>query len=200
MTAKVALATSNEGKRAELAPLFEDLDLELVLPDSGLMNEIEETGQTFIENALIKARSVSALMHLPAIADDSGLSVKALDGKPGIYSARYAGLPSNAAKNNEKLLTVMSEVPDEDRGASFQCVLVFLRQPDDPVPFIGIGSWEGEILREPRGTQGFGYDPLFFVPGLNRTAAELSTGEKNGISHRAKAATQLFAKIRDDLR
>ena len=200
MTAKVALATSNEGKRAELAPLFEALDIELVLPDSGLMSEIEETGLTFIENALIKARTVSELMHLPAIADDSGLTVKALGGKPGIYSARYAGLPSNAAKNNEKLLEAMNEVPDGERGASFQCVLVYLRRTDDPVPFVGVGSWEGEILREPRGTQGFGYDPLFFVPKLNRTVAELSTVEKNALSHRAKAAAQLLVKLRDDPR
>ena len=200
MTAKVALATSNEGKRAELAPLLEDLDIELVLPDSNLMNEIEETGLTFIENALIKARAVSAHTQLPAIADDSGLSVKALGGKPGIHSARYAGSPSNAARNNEKLLAALSDVPDEERKASFQCVLVYLRQSDDPVPLVGVGSWAGEILREPRGTQGFGYDPLFFVPGLNRTAAELSTVEKNGISHRARAAEQLLKKLKDDFR
>ena len=198
MTAKVALATSNEGKRAELAPLFEELDIELVLPDASLMSEIEESGLTFIENALIKARAVSSLTQLPAIADDSGLSVDALGGKPGIHSARYAGTPSNALRNNEKLLTVMSEVPDGERNASFQCVLVYVRQPDDPVPLIGIGSWEGEILRTPRGSQGFGYDPLFFVPGLGRTAAELTTLEKNTISHRAKAAEQLFVKLQDE--
>ena len=196
MTVKVALATSNEGKRAELAPLFEKLDIELVLPNSSTMNEIEETGLTFIENALIKARAVSELTNLPAVADDSGLSVSALGGKPGIYSARYAGTPSNAKRNNEKLLNAMSDVPDGARAASFQCVLVYLRQSDDPVPLIGVGSWEGDILREPRGSQGFGYDPLFLVRGLNRTAAELSTTEKNAISHRAKAASQLFAKLR----
>ena len=197
MTAKVALATSNEGKRAELAPLFEELNIELVLPDASLMSEIEESGLTFIENALIKARAVSSLTQLPAIADDSGLSVDALGGKPGIHSARYAGTPSNALRNNEKLLAAMSEVPDGERNASFQCVLVYVRQPDDPVPLIGIGSWEGEILRTPRGSQGFGYDPLFFVPGLGRTAAELTTLEKNTISHRAKAAEQLFVKLQD---
>ncbi|MCY4128163.1 MAG: RdgB/HAM1 family non-canonical purine NTP pyrophosphatase [Gammaproteobacteria bacterium] len=195
MTAKVALATSNEGKRAELAPLFEELDIELVLPDARLMSEIEESGLTFIENALIKARAVSAITQLPAIADDSGLSVNALDGKPGIHSARYAGTPSDALRNNEKLLATMSDVPDREREASFQCVLVYLRHPDDPVPLIGIGSWEGEILRAPRGSQGFGYDPLFFLPSLNRTAAELTTEEKNAISHRAKAAKQLVAKL-----
>lgn len=200
MTATVALATTNEGKRAELAPLFKDLDIELVLADSSLMSEIEESGLTFIENALIKARAVSSLTELPAIADDSGLSVHALGGKPGIHSARYAGLPSNAARNNEKLLAAMSEVPDGDRKATFQCALVYLRQSDDPVPLIGIGSWEGEILREPRGSLGFGYDPLFFVPELDRTAAELSTNEKNAISHRARAAAQLLAKLRDDPR
>ena len=196
MTVKVALATSNEGKRAELAPLLEDLDIELVLPDSSMMNEIEETGLTFIENALIKARAVSALMELPAIADDSGLSVNALGGNPGIYSARYAGTSSDAQKNNEKLLNAMTDVPDSKRSASFQCVLVYLRRPDDPVPLIGVGSWQGAILRKPRGSQGFGYDPLFFVSGLDRTAAELSTAEKNAISHRAKAASQLFSKLK----
>ena len=198
MTAKVALATSNEGKRAELAPLFAELDIELVLPKASMMSEIEETGLTFIENALIKARAVSTLTELPAIAEDSGLSVDALGGRPGIYSARYAGTPSDAARNNEKLLSAMSDVPDDERTAAFQCVLVYLRQPDDPVPLIGVGSWEGEILREQRGSEGFGYDPLFFVSELNRTAAELSTADKNAISHRAKAAEQLFAKLKNE--
>ena len=195
MTATIALATSNEGKREELARLFDGLDIELVLPSASVMSEIEEIGLTFIENALIKARAVSALTQLPTIADDSGLSVEALNGIPGIHSARYAGEPSDAARNNEKLLATMHDVPDGKRSASFQCVLVYLRYQDDPVPLIGIGSWEGEILREPRGNQGFGYDPLFFVSGLKRTAAELSTVEKNSISHRAKAAEQLFAKL-----
>lgn len=198
MTAKVALATSNEGKRAELAPLFEELDIDLVLPKQSMMREIEESGLTFVENALIKARAVSALTELPAIADDSGLSVDALGGKPGIHSARYAGTPSNAARNNEKLLAAMSDVPDDERTAAFQCVLVYLRQSDDPIPLIGVGSWEGEILRERRGSEGFGYDPLFFVSELNRTAAELGTAEKNAISHRAKAAAQLFAKLKNE--
>lgn len=197
MTVQVALATSNEGKRAELAPLLEELDIELVLPDASLMSDIEETGLTFIENALIKARAVSALTRLPAIADDSGLSVRALDGKPGIHSARYAGTLSNAAKNNEKLLVAMSDIPKGDRDAAFQCALVYLRQSDDPVPVIGIGSWKGEILRAPRGSQGFGYDPLFFVPELGRTAAELTAEEKNAISHRAKAAEQLLANLQN---
>ena len=195
MTAKVALATSNEGKKAELAPLFEELDIELVLPDASLMGEIEESGLTYIENALIKARVVSAHARLPVIADDSGLSVDALDGKPGIHSARYAGTPSNASKNNEKLLATMSDVRDGKRQAAFHCALVYLRQPNDPVPLMGMGTWEGEILRAPRGSQGFGYDPLFLVAGLNRTAAELTTEEKNAISHRAKAAEQLLTKL-----
>lgn len=198
MTFEVALATSNKGKRAELAPLFEELDIELVSPNASLMSEIDESGLTFIENALIKARAVSALTQLPTIADDSGLSVNALDGKPGIHSARYAGTPSNALKNNEKLLAAMIDVPDGKRQAAFQCALVYLRQADDPVPLIGIGTWEGKILRAPRGSQGFGYDPLFFVPGLNQTAAELTTEEKNAISHRAKAAEQLFARLQDE--
>ena len=198
MTAKVAFATSNEGKRAELAPLFEELDIDLILPKPSMMREIEESGLTFVENALIKARAVSALTELPAIADDSGLSVDALGGKPGIHSARYAGTPSNAARNNEKLLAAMSDVPDDERTATFQCVLVYLCQHDDPMPLIGVGSWEGEILRERRGSEGFGYDPLFFVSELNRTAAELGTAEKNVISHRAKAASQLFAKLKND--
>lgn len=198
MTVQVALATSNQGKRAELAPLLEELDIELVLPSSSMMSDIEETGLTFIENALIKARAVSALTQLPSIADDSGLSVDALGGSPGVRSARYAGTPSNATKNNQKLLEAMNDVPDGKRKASFQCVLVYLRRADDPVPLIGFGSWQGEILREPRGSHGFGYDPLFFVPTLNRTAAELSTAQKNAISHRAKAASQLFAKLKDE--
>ena len=198
MTVKVALATSNEGKRAELAPLLEELDIELVLPSSSMMSDIEETGLTFIENALIKARAVSTLIQLPTIADDSGLSVDALGGNPGVRSARYAGTPSSATNNNQKLLEAMNDVPDGKRNASFQCVLVYLRQADDPVPLIGFGAWEGEILREPRGSHGFGYDPLFFVPRLNRTAAELSTDEKNAISHRAKAASQLFARLKDE--
>ena len=198
MSVKVALATSNEGKRVELAPMLAELGFELVLPNAGVMDHVEETGLTYIENALIKARAVSALMNLPTIADDSGLSVSALNGKPGIHSARYAGTPSDATRNNEKLLAAMHDVPDGERDAAFQCVLVYLRHADDPTPLIGMGSWHGTILREPRGVQGFGYDPLFFVPAMNRTAAELTATEKNHISHRGQAAAQLFAKLQDE--
>ena len=194
---RVALATSNEGKRAELASLFDSLNIELVTPSAAVLQGIDESGLTFIENALIKARAVSARTELPAIADDSGLSVNALDGKPGVHSARYAGLPSNAARNNQKLLDALKDTPDDQRSASFQCALVYLRYPNDPIPFIGVGTWDGEILRAPRGCEGFGYDPLFFLPDLNKTAAELTTLEKNAISHRAQAAEQLFSQLQN---
>lgn len=195
MTTRVALATSNPGKRAELEPLFESLDIELELPTTAIVENIEETGMSFVENALIKGRTVAKATGLPAIADDSGLMVDALGGKPGIHSARYAGEPSDAARNNAKLLKTLYDCPDRDRAASFVCTLVFLRDADDPLPLIGHGRWTGRILREPVGENGFGYDPLFFDERLQRSAAEMPAATKNAISHRALAAKQLCTQL-----
>ncbi|MYD44639.1 MAG: RdgB/HAM1 family non-canonical purine NTP pyrophosphatase [Gammaproteobacteria bacterium] len=195
MTNRVALATSNLGKRAELEPLFKELNVEFELPSKSTLDLIRETGLSFIENALIKARAVAAATQLPTIADDSGLMVDALGGKPGIHSARYAGTPSHAERNNLKLLKALADTPEAARGAQFVCVLVYLRSFDDPQPLIGYGRWLGRILCEPIGTNGFGYDPLFFDDHMLQSAAELSSDVKNRISHRAQAAHQLQQQL-----
>ncbi len=192
---KVVLASGNKGKLKEFNQLLNPLDIE-VLPQSAFdVCSIEETGLTFIENAILKARHASKISGLPAIADDSGLEVDALKGAPGIYSARYAGEEATDTLNNEKLLRELHGVKQEDRTARFQCVLVYIKHPHDPTPIVCQGSWEGLILDAPRGEQGFGYDPLFWVPDANCASAELSREEKNNLSHRGKALRELIGKL-----
>jgi XTP/dITP diphosphohydrolase len=192
---KVVLASNNKGKLRELGELLADHHMQIVAQgEFGIPDAIED-GLSFVENAIIKARHAAALSSLPAIADDSGLEVDALNGEPGIYSARYAGEGGGDAANNRKLLEALAEVPDDQRSARFQCVMVFMRHAKDPTPLVCQGSWEGRILREPQGANGFGYDPLFWVPGENATAAELPAEVKNAQSHRGKALRCLLEQL-----
>lgn len=193
---RLVLASSNAGKLRELHPLLTPLGIE-VLPQSVFrVADVEETGDTFVENALLKARAASQASGLPALADDSGLEVDALDGRPGIRSARFAGEPRSDARNNARLLDALSATPAGQRSARYWCVLVFLRHARDPVPRIVQASWEGEILVAPRGEGGFGYDPLFWVPERQRSAAELSADDKNRLSHRGRALRELVDTLR----
>ena len=190
----IVLASGNAGKLAELQRILDPLGVTLRPQSDFAVPEVDETGLTFVENALLKARAASAHSGHPAIADDSGLEVDALQGAPGIRSARFAGGGGDAA-NNAKLLESLAGVPEADRTARYQCVLVYLRHPEDPTPLICSGSWEGRILEAPRGSRGFGYDPLFWVPGQNCSAAELDPAEKNRISHRARASAALLEAL-----
>lgn len=193
---KVVLATGNAGKVRELASLLRDFGLDVVAQTDMGVDSAEETGLTFIENALLKARHAAAITGFPAIADDSGLAVDALGGAPGIYSARYAGIDASDRNNLEKLLTALKEVPDGQRQAQFHCVLVYLRHADDPTPLVFHGVWPGEITHAPAGEGGFGYDPIFYVPSEGKTAAELTREEKSAISHRGQALKQLLEAMR----
>ncbi len=191
-TFQIVLATSNPGKIAELQTLLSSLPIEWI-PQSELdISSIEETGKTFIENAIQKARHASRLSGLPALADDSGLVIDALDGAPGVYSARYAGVNATAAERNQKILDEMIDFDEHDRTAAYHCVLALVEYEDDPVPLICHGIWEGSILRQPRGENGFGYDPIFYVPTHKKSAAELSTAEKNSLSHRGQVVDQML--------
>ncbi len=184
---RIVLATGNPGKVRELADLLADGGIE-ILPQSDFgVPEAIENGLTFVENALIKARNAAAHTGLPAIADDSGLEVDALDGAPGIHSSRYAGQGAADADNNAKLLEALRDTPDEQRTAGFRCVIVYLRHAADPAPLIAQGVWRGSVLRAPQGEGGFGYDPLFFVPAEGCAAAELDRARKGQISHRGQA-------------
>jgi XTP/dITP diphosphohydrolase len=197
MSQRIVLASNNQGKVREIGQLLADRNME-VLPQSAFdIPEIEETGLSFVENAILKARNAAAHSGLPAIADDSGLEVDALNGAPGIYSARYAGPGATDTDNNAKMLEALADVPDEARTARFQCLMVYMRHAEDPVPIICQGSWEGRILRTPQGENGFGYDPLFFVPEKNRSAAELPPEVKNAMSHRGKALQCLLRALSD---
>ena len=191
---KLVLASNNSKKLAELQALFDGLGVALVRQGELGVSEAEEPHITFIENALAKARHASAATGLPAIADDSGLEVDALGGAPGVYSARYAGLPSDDARNNAKLLDALRDVPAGERGARYRCVAAFV-DPARGAEIVRDGSCGGEILPAPRGTGGFGYDPLFLVPRLGRTMAELPLDEKNRLSHRAAAFRALAAAL-----
>ena len=193
---KVVLASNNQGKISEFNQLLQPFAIELVAQSALGVSEIEETGSTFVENALLKARHAAKVTGLPAIADDSGLLVDHLNGAPGIYSARYAGKNASATDNIEKLLQTLKEVPDENRHAAFYCVLIFLNSADDPAPVISDGRWPGIILREAKGTSGFGYDPIFYLPELRHTAAELAPEVKNRLSHRGMALTALVNALR----
>ncbi len=191
----IVLASGNRGKLKELQHILAPAKIEVVPQQNFQVPEVEETGLSFVENAILKARSACLHTGLPALADDSGLEVDALQGQPGIYSARYSGVNATDASNNAKLLEALADIPDEQRGARFRCVLAYMRHAEDPCPLIFQGSWEGSILRRPRGEHGFGYDPLFLVPGQNCSAAELSHDLKSTLSHRAKAMSGLVARL-----
>lgn len=189
---KVVLATGNPGKVRELAHLLADFGLEVVAQTELGVDDADETGLTFIENAILKARHAAQITGLPAVADDSGLAVDFLGGAPGIYSARYSGEGATDQKNLEKLLDALKDVPEGQRQAQFHCVLVYTRHAEDPTPLVCHGSWAGEIIRAPAGEGGFGYDPIFYVPALGKTAAELTREEKSAVSHRGLALAQLL--------
>lgn len=190
----VVLASGNAGKLRELDKVLAPLDVSLQPQAQFNVPDAEETGLSFVENAIIKARAAAQHTGLPAIADDSGIEVDHLNGAPGIYSARYSGAGDEA--NNVLLLQELGEIPEEQRSARFQCVLVYMRHAMDPVPLICQGSWEGFILSEPRGEDGFGYDPLFYLPDYQCSSAQLDPSIKNRISHRAKASRLLFDALR----
>jgi XTP/dITP diphosphohydrolase len=192
---RIVLASSNRGKLAEFGALLADGGFDVV-PQAGLgVADIEETGLSFVENALLKARHAARVTGLPAMADDSGLCVAHLHGAPGLYSARYSGAHGDAAANNARLLRDLEGVPAAERGAFFICVLVLLQHADDPAPLIAEGRWHGRVLGEPRGAQGFGYDPLFLPEGQSASAAELDPALKNRLSHRGQALALLHARL-----
>ena len=192
---EIVLASNNAGKLREIGQLLAGAGLAVRPQRDFGVGEAEETGLTFVENAILKARHAAAGSGRPAIADDSGIEVDALGGAPGIYSARYAGADADDQANNARLLTDLADVPEPARTARYRCVMVYLRHAQDPTPVICLGTWEGRILREPRGSNGFGYDPLFFVPTHACTAAELDPDTKNGLSHRGQALRALVAQI-----
>lgn len=192
---KIVLASGNAGKLREFQQLLQDCGIEVV-PQSVFFSEaVAETGLTFVENAILKARYASEKTGLPALADDSGIEVDALQGRPGIYSARYAGASANDAQNNAKLLQELQGVPAAQRTARYHAVLAFMRHAQDPTPILCHGVWEGVILDAARGAGGFGYDPLFFVPTHQCASAELTKEEKNKISHRGQAMNELLQKL-----
>lgn len=196
---KIILASNNKSKLKELNTILGSCGFELYSQSDFDLPSIEETGLTFVENAILKARHAAKATGLPALADDSGIEVDYLNGAPGIYSARYAGEDCDDTKNNRHLLEELADVATEKRTARYQCVLVFLKHAEDPTPIIAHGSWEGIILEEEKGTGGFGYDPLFWLPELNCSAAELSKDEKNLMSHRGKALQSLLQQLSEDL-
>lgn len=191
----LVLASNNSGKQKEMAALLSPFHINLVSQASLNIEEVDETGLSFVENALIKARHACSLSHLPALADDSGLVVPVLSGAPGLYSARYAGETANSPANIQKLLSEMSGFTGSDRSAYFVSVLVCLRHAKDPMPLICQGVWQGEILLKEQGKGGFGYDPVFWVPDEKCSAAELSLARKNELSHRGMALQQLLTTL-----
>lgn len=192
---RIVLASSNPGKVREIGQLLADAQIRVVPQSDFAVPDVEETGLTFVENAIIKARHASRYSGLPALADDSGLEVDALAGAPGIYSARYAGPGASDEQNLRKLLADMEGYDASERAARFQCVLVYLRHPDDPTPLICQGTWEGSILTAPCGENGFGYDPVFWVPTHRCSSAELDPDTKNRLSHRGQALRALHARL-----
>ena len=199
MVQKVVLATGNKGKVKELAGMLSSLGME-VIPQSELsVSDAAETGSTFVENAIIKARHAARNTGLPAIADDSGLAVESLGGAPGVYSARYSGEQATDQSNIKKLLHAMSDIPKEKRQAKFLCVLVFMRHSDDPTPIICQGEWSGDITTEQHGENGFGYDPVFWVNEQNCSSAQLSSEQKNALSHRGKALKLLLTQLQSQI-
>ena len=196
---KIVLASNNQNKLQELNALIRKLPIKLVSQAAFNVSEIEETGLTFVENALIKARHASRTTGLPAIADDSGLVVSALNGAPGIYSARYAGDNATSHDHIKKLLAELKDIPDQDRHAYFYCVLVCLLCEQDPIPLICDGKWHGSISHQIKGNKGFGYDPVFYIPSKKKTAAQLSLTIKNKMSHRGMALQQLLHRLPEKL-
>ena len=188
---KVILASKNKDKIREISNILKNSNKTLLTCNDIDIPEVEETGSTFVENAILKARSASLITGLAAIADDSGIEIDYLDSKPGIKSARYSGKNATNESNNLKLLRALDGVPYEKRKACYRCVIVYMRFPDDPFPIITSGSWEGYITEKLIGTNGFGYDPLFYLPEYDKTSAEISSSLKNKISHRAKALKKL---------
>jgi XTP/dITP diphosphohydrolase len=193
----IVLASNNSGKLREFNDLFSRYQLHIMSQGEFSVEDAEETGLSFIENALIKARHACKKTSHPCIADDSGLAVDSLQGAPGIYSARYAGEHGNDQANNQKLLNALEGQPEEKRSAQFICALAFMRHADDPTPIVCQAQWQGRILTAPRGELGFGYDPLFWVPEKNCAAAELSKDIKNTLSHRAKALQLLLHALKE---
>jgi XTP/dITP diphosphohydrolase len=191
---KIVIASGNPGKLREIRRILEPLDFNVVPQSDFGVPECPEPHVTFIENCLAKARHASLHTGLPALADDSGICVDALNGAPGVYSARYAGEPKSDARNNEKLITALANEPN--RKAHYYCVIVLVRHPDDPQPLIAEGNWHGEIIDTPRGENGFGYDPYFWLPEFGKTGAELDPDHKNAISHRGQALDLLVKKLR----
>lgn len=189
MDRRIVLATGNAGKLKEIREIFSGVDVGIVAQSDFDTPEAIEDGLSFVENAIIKARNAAAHTGLAALSDDSGIEVDALNGEPGIHSARYAG---DDESNIQRLLRELEGVPEEKRTARFQCVMVYLRHANDPVPVIAQGAWEGKILMSPQGQGGFGYDPVFYVPELDCSAAELSAADKNRLSHRGKALGQML--------
>lgn len=194
MSRKIVLASNNAGKLAELSQMLAPLGFELHPQAEFGVPEADEPFNTFVENALAKARHASRLTGLPALADDSGICANALGGEPGVHSARYAGEPKSDLRNNRKLVEMLAQQPD--KSANYYCVLVYVRHADDPQPVIADGRWQGEIVAKPRGQGGFGYDPHFWLPQLDCTAAELSSEQKNRLSHRGQALVALVEKLR----
>jgi XTP/dITP diphosphohydrolase len=196
---KVVLATGNKGKVKELAHLLSEQNIEIVPQSEFNVPDVAETGTTFVENAIIKARHAAKITGLPAIADDSGLEVDALNGAPGVYSARYAADITQGEltdeDNTNKLLAALVNTPDELRTARFHCVLVYMKHENDPTPLICHGVWEGTIAREKQGEQGFGYDPVFWQSNLNMSSAQLPRDVKNALSHRGQALVKLVQKL-----
>jgi len=196
---KVVLATGNKGKVKELAVMLAGLGFEVLPQSEFAVTDVAETGSTFVENAIIKARHAAKHTGLPAIADDSGLAVHALGGAPGVYSARYSGDQATDQSNITKLLNVMADIPTEKRQATFLCVLVFMRHAEDPTPIICQGEWRGEIMTSQLGESGFGYDPIFWVESQKCSSAQLSAEQKNALSHRGKALKMLLAQLQNQL-
>ena len=192
---RAVLASGNPGKLREFAQLLAPLALELTPQSAFGIEPAEETGATFVENALLKARHAARHARLPALADDSGIEVDALGGRPGVWSARFAGEDASDADNLQRLLLELEEVPEAARQARYQCIIACVRSAADPAPLIASGTWEGHIARTPAGSGGFGYDPVFVPAGETRTAAELSAREKNAVSHRAQALKALVAGL-----
>ena len=198
MPQTIILATHNQGKVKELNQLMVDLPF-IIRPQSDFaLDDVEETGTTFVENALLKARHATLQTGYAAIADDSGLIVPALNGEPGLYSARYAGKQATSQENIDLLLQRLNALPHADRRAYFYCILVYLRHTNDPAPIICHGYWEGEIAQQPVGDHGFGYDPIFYLPALSCTAAQLSSQQKQQLSHRAQALRHLVTALHHD--
>ncbi len=195
MTRQLVLASDNQGKLKELTALLSDSGFSVVGQGDLDVTPAEETGETFIENAILKARNAARQTGRPAIADDSGIEVDVLKGAPGVYSARFAGDNATDSDNVAKLLSQLTDVQSEDRKARFRCLMVYLRRADDPAPLICEGTWSGKVTLTPSGENGFGYDPVFWVPDEGCTAAELNPARKNVLSHRAQALKQLVAEL-----